>query len=193
MLFINITGSVRTVLAVFFFFCNVFRPFFFQFAMHCPRRQISVEIIPYPRPKRQNRYPIFRLKMLENDTLWGGTYLYGWYMGDIWEYPDPDSGEKHCGSVGRLCCYANTQILNISTQWYPHINLCRADPFLLGKERLCFTVDSRVQRSNNFHVFPWQKFRGHMALNLWTKSQPVWLILIMWIRMGASEVCGFAW
>ena len=25
--------------------------------------------------------PYFRLEMLENDTLWGGTYLYGLYMG----------------------------------------------------------------------------------------------------------------
>ena len=26
--------------------------------------------------------PYFRLEMLENDTLWGGTYLYGLYMGE---------------------------------------------------------------------------------------------------------------
>ena len=31
--------------------------------------------------KKVNSVPYFRLEMLENDTLWGGTYLYGLYMG----------------------------------------------------------------------------------------------------------------
>ena len=46
----------------------------------------------YPRPNRWNIHTLFqtkiakslpyvRLEILENDTLWGGTYLYGIYMG----------------------------------------------------------------------------------------------------------------
>ena len=31
--------------------------------------------------KMAKSIPYFRLEMLENDTLWGGTYLYGLYMG----------------------------------------------------------------------------------------------------------------
>ena len=31
--------------------------------------------------KMTKSIPYFRLGMLENDTLWGGTYLYGLYMG----------------------------------------------------------------------------------------------------------------
>ena len=31
--------------------------------------------------KMAKSVPYFRLEMLENDTLWGGTYLYGLYMG----------------------------------------------------------------------------------------------------------------
>ena len=36
----------------------------------------------YPRPNRRNIHPISDQngKMVENDTLWGGTYLYGLYM-----------------------------------------------------------------------------------------------------------------
>ena len=53
-----ITGSA---LAFFFLlqrFPSVSVFIFLQFAMHCPRRQITVEILAYPRPKRQNRYTI---------------------------------------------------------------------------------------------------------------------------------------
>ena len=35
-----------------------------------------------------NYIPYYRLEMLENDTLWGGTYLYGLYMG----VPPPPPG-----------------------------------------------------------------------------------------------------
>ena len=31
--------------------------------------------------KMAKSIPYFRLEMLENDTLWGGMYLYGFYMG----------------------------------------------------------------------------------------------------------------
>ena len=31
--------------------------------------------------KMAKSIPYFRLEMLQNDTLWGGTYLYGLYMG----------------------------------------------------------------------------------------------------------------
>ena len=54
----------------------------------CPRRHVTCKIVP--RPNRQNIYlfqtkiaksiPYFTLEMPENDTLWGGTYLYGLYM-----------------------------------------------------------------------------------------------------------------
>ena len=53
----------------------------------------------YPRPNRRNIHPIsdqmskcipyFRLEMLENDTLWGGIYLYGLYMGVPASLPHP--------------------------------------------------------------------------------------------------------
>ena len=33
--------------------------------------------------------PYFRLEMLENDTLWGSTYLYGLYMGVTPPPPPP--------------------------------------------------------------------------------------------------------
>ena len=31
--------------------------------------------------RKANSISYFRLEMLENNTLWGGTYLYGLYMG----------------------------------------------------------------------------------------------------------------
>ena len=54
----------------------------------------------YPRPSRRNIHslfqtkmaksvPYFRLEMLENDTLWGSTYLYGLYMGEPPPAPPP--------------------------------------------------------------------------------------------------------
>ena len=41
--------------------------------------------------KMAKSIPYFRLEMLENDTLWGGTYLYGLYMG---VRPPPPPGMK---------------------------------------------------------------------------------------------------
>ena len=45
--------------------------------------------------KMAKSIPYFRLEMLENDTLWGGTYPYGLYTGESAPPPPPDpySGE----------------------------------------------------------------------------------------------------
>ena len=48
--------------------------------------------------KMAKSIPYFRLEMLENDTLWGGTYLYGLYMGVTPPPPPPrdcSSGNPH--------------------------------------------------------------------------------------------------
>ena len=42
----------------------------------------SKTIYPIPDQNGQSLYrPVFRPKRHKNPTLWGGTYLYGWYMG----------------------------------------------------------------------------------------------------------------
>ena len=52
--------------------------------------------------------PYFRLEMLENDTLWGGTYLYGLYMG----VPPRNGMKKGTGKfVTRLLPDTNLDIL----------------------------------------------------------------------------------
>ena len=71
-----------------FFFCNSFHLFFLPFVMHCLRWHISIYAIPGQKhkidtlfqTKKANYTPYFRLKMFENNTLWGGTYLYGIYI-----------------------------------------------------------------------------------------------------------------
>ena len=54
----------------------------------------QTEYTPYF-AKMAKSIPYFRLEMLENDTLWGGTYLYGLYMG-VPHPPPPPPG--FCGS-----------------------------------------------------------------------------------------------
>ena len=50
-------------------------------ATHVTLKMVShtkqTEYAPYFRPKWEKSIPYFRLEMLENGTLWGGTYLYG--------------------------------------------------------------------------------------------------------------------
>ena len=79
MLFI-ITGSVRTVLAGFFFFCNVFRPGFFPICHALSAATNFGWNHTLSQSKTTKSIPYFLLKMVENDTLWGSTYLHGWYM-----------------------------------------------------------------------------------------------------------------
>ena len=72
----------------------------------------------YPRPNRRNIRPIslqngkiYALEMLENNTLWGGTYLYGLYMRVPSSPPPPPPGlrlqrPKEGGSaLGRVINY----------------------------------------------------------------------------------------
>ena len=84
-----ITATSQTMCVVFLVF---FLSFFFFFL---PSNILSVATRcwenPTPRPNRRNICPISEqkvtfntyviLEMLENDTLWGGTYLYGLFMG----------------------------------------------------------------------------------------------------------------
>ena len=59
--------------------------------------------------KMAKSIPYFRLEMLENDTLWGGTYLYGLYMG----VPPPGSILANaCGvsSPNGVCSILKRQI-----------------------------------------------------------------------------------
>ena len=63
---------------------------FFFFAIQCPRQHVTAKngipdqtdgIYTLFQTKLAKSIPYFRLEMFENDTLWGGTYLYGLYMG----------------------------------------------------------------------------------------------------------------
>ena len=66
---------------------NDVRVFFFAINVHGNTRYWDG--IPYQtdgiytlfQTKMTQSLPYFRLEMLENDTLWGGTYLFGLYMG----------------------------------------------------------------------------------------------------------------
>ena len=50
--------------------------------------------------------PYFRLEMLENDTCWGGTYLYGLYMGVPPSAPPLLCHESPPSPWGRVkCCF----------------------------------------------------------------------------------------
>ena len=61
----------------------------FFFFMQCPRQYVTPQKVPIPnrrhihpiKTKMAKSIPYFKLEMLENDTLWGGTYLHGLYMG----------------------------------------------------------------------------------------------------------------
>ena len=59
--------------------------------------------------------PYFRLEMLENDTLWGGPYLYGLYMG----VPPPGKGTMVMTNQA-LISEANTAAIPES-EWKPSI------------------------------------------------------------------------
>ena len=48
--------------------------------------------------------PFFRLAMLESDTLWGGTYLYGLYMGVPTPPPPPGLDRQDLRLRGRGKC-----------------------------------------------------------------------------------------
>ena len=64
----DLTPKCNTIFQTYFrdlFLLHQFPPCFFPFAVHCPLRHISIKIIPYPRPKRQNLYPISDLKCLK--------------------------------------------------------------------------------------------------------------------------------
>ena len=74
--------------------------------LYCGDKTSCYEIIPYSRPKRQNRYPIAQTKnAVEHDTLWGGTYLYGHfrYMGVKTKIPPP--GQWSMGWTERVITY----------------------------------------------------------------------------------------
>ena len=61
----------------------------FFFAIQCPWQHVTAKngipgqtdgIYTLFQTKMATSLPYFRLEMLENNTLWGGTYLYGLYM-----------------------------------------------------------------------------------------------------------------
>ena len=63
---------------------------FVFFAIQCPRQHVTAKngipdqadgIYTLFQTKMPKCIPYFRLEMLENDTLSGGTHLYGLYMG----------------------------------------------------------------------------------------------------------------
>ena len=70
----------------------------FFLAIQCPRQHVTAKSgIPdqtdgiytlFP-TKMANSIPYFRLEMIENDTLWGGTYLYGFAYGILPPPPLP--------------------------------------------------------------------------------------------------------
>ena len=53
------------------------------------RGDTSAESVP--QTKQTGSIPYFRLEMLENDNLWGDTYLRGKYMGEPLPPPPPPS------------------------------------------------------------------------------------------------------
>ena len=69
--------------------------------------------------KRAKSITYFRLGMLENYTLWGGTYLYGLYMG---VYPPPPPGPQSGVSLnqwntGKICIWSDVLHWPLKSQW----------------------------------------------------------------------------
>ena len=77
-------GTPQTMIVFFFFFAINVRGST-RYSKNGILDQID-RIYTLFQTKMAKSIPYFRLEMLENDTLWGGTYLYGLYMG-VWEYP----------------------------------------------------------------------------------------------------------
>ena len=79
------------------------------------RSMSTVTLLRYPRPNRRNMHhisdqngksiPYFTLEMLENGTLWGGTYLHGLYMGVP---PPPGNQAREEVSVSTSGCPARS-------------------------------------------------------------------------------------
>ena len=78
----------------------------FFLAIQCPRQHVTAKsgipdqtdgIYTLFQTKMANSIPYFRLEMIENDTLWGGTYLYGLAYGILPPPPLPGGGGDPLG------------------------------------------------------------------------------------------------
>ena len=68
--------------------------------------------------KMAKSIPYFRLEMLENGTLWGGTYLYGSYMG----VPPPGKNLAYNTMRLRACKTKRPNYINLFLKGNKHLN-----------------------------------------------------------------------
>ena len=108
----------QTYFQRFFSFATISTLCFLPFAMHCPRRHISIKIYPIPgqkhkidtlfQTKKAKSIPYFRLKMFENDTLWV-QQIPIWHIKEYSPPPPPPPPPP----LGSHCCLKSTVIFII--------------------------------------------------------------------------------
>ena len=131
---------------------------FFFFAMQCPRQHVTAKngipdqtdgIYTLFQTKIAKSIPYFRLEMLENGTLWGGTYLYGLY---IWEYPPGKKPKPQRNPDSRLIVVNNGICGKDTYLRKPTYNFSRGRKYTLSVRGIDFF--SRISNVHRGSFFP---------------------------------------